>query len=69
MDSDTMKLTGRILQNEKTGNYTAFIREYPGVIAQGNTVEEVKQKLAKAFLNFIDFSMKRNIEFSEPDTL
>ena len=66
---NNMKLTGSILQNEDTGNYTAFITEYPGVLAQGKTIEEVKIKLDKAFQNFIDFSKKRDIQYSEPDTL
>ncbi|GAA0733861.1 hypothetical protein GCM10009430_48400 [Aquimarina litoralis] len=64
-----MKITGTIIKNEKSGNFIAFINEYPGVLAQGKSEEETKGKLEKAFDNFIDFSKKRDIQYSEPNTI
>ncbi|MDC6383884.1 hypothetical protein D2V93_15945 [Flagellimonas taeanensis] len=66
-----MKLTGTIIKNKDTGNFLAFINEYSGVIAQGSTVEEAKEKLHKSFMNYVKMTEARqdNIEFSEPNLI
>ena len=66
-----MKLTGTILRNPDTGYFLAFLNEYSGVIAQGASEEEAKEKLGIAFRNYLKFAEKRadKIEFSEPNTM
>ncbi len=60
-----MKIKGTIIKNENSGIFTAFINQYPGIMAQGNSIEKVKQKLDKNFDNFIDFMKKKEIDYSE----
>ena len=59
------KLTGVILHNTSTNVFTAFIKEYPGVLAQGKSEDEVKNKLDKNWDNFLDYMIKKenNIEY------
>lgn len=64
------KLTGIIVKNEDSGFYVAFIKEQPGLSAQAKTVEEVKSKLTKAWINFLEYNKRNNpIEFNEPETI
>ena len=63
-----MKLNGIIIKNEETEIYTAFVKEYPGILAQGSTIDEVQRKLNRAMDNFITMLQRQNerISFSEP---
>ena len=57
------------MENTETKRFTAFIEQFPGVLAQGDSIEEVQQKLNKAWENDLDFIQKRDIqiEYSEPE--
>lgn len=64
-----MRLTANILKNESTGYFTAFISEFPGILAQGQSIDEVKTKLDKAFENFLEMTEKQDILYTEPSTM
>ena len=63
-----MKLEATIIRSKDTGYYTAFINEFPGILAQSKDQEELKTKLEKTFENFLTMRSK-DIKHSEPNTL
>ena len=60
-----MKINGAIIKNSKTGNYVAFVQEYPGILAQAKTEEQVKEKLARTFAMFLENVRRQQIQYSE----
>ena len=61
-----MKLMGIITDDKKTGYFTAFVKQYPKVLAQARTIDEVKLKLDKAWDNFTEYARHREIDYAEP---
>jgi len=53
--------------DEEEGGYSAFAVNYPGVVSQGDTVEEAKANIAEAFTAMLEACRKhgRNLEFSD----
>jgi predicted RNase H-like HicB family nuclease len=51
---------------EEDGGYSAFAVHYPGVISQGDTLDEVKENIAEAFLAMLESRRKHGegLEFS-----
>jgi predicted RNase H-like HicB family nuclease len=56
-----------ILCPEEEGGYSAFAVRYPGVVSQGDTVEEAKENIAEAFLAVLESRRKHGegLEFSD----
>lgn len=58
-------LSGIIIHDKSSNKYTAFVHEYPEVMAQANSEDEVKKKLDIALEKFIIYMMrKRRNDFS-----
>ena len=51
---------------EEDGGYSAFAANYPGVISQGETLDEVRENIAEAFLAVLESKRKHGeeMEFS-----
>lgn len=56
-----------IINDEKAKKHFAFIRQYPGVCAQGDTISEVKAKIEKHFNAFKERINSEKIQFSQPE--
>ena len=62
-----MKIEGVII-NDKSGNkYFAFVKQFPGVCAQANSIADVQIKLDAHFASFIDRMTKERVEFSNDE--
>lgn len=49
-----MKISGVIIRDEQKGKYFAFVEQFPGICAQGNTAKEATTKMNAYFQRFID---------------
>ena len=45
---------------EEEGGYSIFAADYPGVVSQGDTLEEAKANIGEAFLAMLEAKRKRN---------
>lgn len=48
--------------DKETGGYTVIARNLPGVISEGDTFEEAKQKITEAFIGALQSYAERGIE-------
>ena len=56
-----------IIEENSTGVLTAYLKEYPSVVVQANTVEEVKDKLKKTFKQYLAY-LNNSLESEDPFT-
>jgi predicted RNase H-like HicB family nuclease len=63
-----MKIEGVVINDAKAKKYFAFIRQFPGVCAQGDTIEETEAKVNKYFRSFIDRMENEEIKFNLSET-
>lgn len=56
----------RRLQPADDGGYTGTIQEFPGLVAEGNTVDEAMRNLESAALSWIEASLASGREVSDP---
>jgi len=61
-----MKFNSIILTATNGASFTGFVEEYPGVIAQGKTVEEVETKLDKFLRLYFNFMSQSTFDFNTP---
>lgn len=59
-----MKIQGVIIKDSEKGNYFSFIQEFPGVCAQGATIEEAKSKMNTYFQAYLHKVSQMGIEVS-----
>lgn len=55
-----------VTPDEETGTFTAEILEFPGCIAQGNSVKEVYSRIENAAMSWIDAALDSGHEIPEP---
>ena len=55
-------LKGNIIHQVASGVYLGFISQYPAICAQGDSVDQVKQKLQKYAKIYFDFMSQSNVE-------
>jgi predicted RNase H-like HicB family nuclease len=48
-------LTAIYLHDAKTDTYTGYFPNHPGIIVQSNDVQELREKLVKAFSVFLKY--------------
>jgi len=53
-----MKWTGLIVKDSKDGTFIAYLKEFPGVVIQGNNVDDIKKKMPLAIASFVDYFAK-----------
>ena len=55
---------------EEEGGHSIFAANYPGVISQGENLEEAKANIAEAFLGMVESCKKdgKGLQFSPSDT-
>lgn len=54
-----------IIEENSTGVLTAYLKEYPSVVVQANTIEEVKDKLKKTFKQYLAY-INDSLESEDP---
>lgn len=60
-----MKIKGVIIKDAESGKLTAFIRQFPGICAQGDSVQEVDTKLNAYFKAFIERIKNEEVDIDE----
>jgi hypothetical protein len=60
-----MKIEGVIINDVKAQKYFAFIKQFPGICAQSDTVEGVQKKIDTYFSSFMDRMTKEKVDFSD----
>lgn len=50
-------LTGILLEDKK-GGYTAWLKEFPGVVAEGDTENEAQANLVSALMGLLSITFK-----------
>lgn len=63
-----MKIDAVIINDTKAKKYFAFIRQFPGVCAQADSIAEIKIKMEKHFHAFVNRINKEEIQFNEAET-
>lgn len=56
----------RLLPDEESGGYTAFIHEFPGCVAEGETADEALENLDKAAASWLAASLSLGQPIAEP---
>ncbi len=56
---------GIMIKDKKTGKYFGFVRQFPGICAQGDTPQEMHVKVHKFFKSFIDGMKDRDIAMDD----
>lgn len=60
-----MKIDGIIIKDEVTNTYFTFIRQFPGICAQGGTVKEAEDKINIYFQKFIERMKDENVKMDD----
>ncbi|MBS1505500.1 MAG: type II toxin-antitoxin system HicB family antitoxin [Bacteroidetes bacterium] len=60
-----MKIDGVIIKDATTGKFFGFVRQFPGVCAQANTVNEVSEKINAYFQIFVNKLKNEEISMDE----
>ena len=60
-----MKIEGVMIRDKEKGFFFAFVRQFPGVCAQGRTFEEADRKVNTYYQAFIERIKNEKIEMEE----
>lgn len=60
-----MKIDGVMIEDKINGVFFAFIRQFPGICAQGNSPEEAHQKVNKYFKTYIDRIKDQQVDIDD----
>jgi predicted RNase H-like HicB family nuclease len=58
-----------VIPDSESGTYTAMILEFPGCLAQGNSVQEAYELLEKVALSWIETALDSGQEIPDPSTV
>jgi len=58
----SINLTGVIIPDETVGGYTGYFAEIPEVIAEGNTMDELRENLLQALITVWDVKKEQYLE-------
>jgi predicted RNase H-like HicB family nuclease len=53
MNKPSKKLTVTAIHDDSSNNITAFFDDYPGLLVQGKSIDDVKDKLSSLLRSFI----------------
>lgn len=53
---------------EEEGGFCALIKEFPGCVTQGDTIQEAYDNLTEAATNWLEASLELGHVISEPET-
>lgn len=67
LNKKSMKIEGVMIRDTKANKFFAFVRQFPGVCAQGDSPQEVDSKIEKNFKAFIKKMQSEKIEFTESE--
>ena len=59
-----MKIFGVVVKDTESGKFFGFIKQFPGICAQGDTFEQVHVKVNAYFRKFIE-NMDKDVEMDE----
>lgn len=60
-----MKIDGVMIEDKDKGTFFAFIRQFPGICAQGKTVEEAHEKVNAYFKKFIEKMKDQEVDLAD----
>jgi predicted RNase H-like HicB family nuclease len=60
-----MKIEGIIIKDADKGKWFSFIRQFPGICAQGDTIEEAKTKMNTYFQAYLERMSRSEIDVEE----
>ncbi len=60
-----MKIKGIIINDVEAKKYFAFVNQFPGVCAQGDSMKEVKVNIMRNFRYFIERMRNEDMEYTE----
>jgi hypothetical protein len=53
------------VEDPKIGSYTAFFKDFPKMVTQGNTIEEAQDNLWKILYDVMQYFFKKENNFNE----
>jgi predicted RNase H-like HicB family nuclease len=62
-----MEISAVMINDAKSNKYFGFIRQFPGICAQGETQQEVNEKINKFFKAYVERMQQAEIKFTEND--
>lgn len=60
-----MKIDGVIIEDSKTGQFFTFIRQFPGICAQGDSVESATIKVNQYFQKYIEKMSNQEVDMDD----
>lgn len=60
-----MKIHGVMIKDEATGKFFAFVRQFPAVCAQGNSVEEAHAKVNAYWKAFTERMKNQDVQMDD----
>jgi len=63
-----MKLNAAIIKDKDDGFFIGYIIDYPGIVVQGSSIDDIKHRMSRALDNFIDYfnKSKNLLSYSDP---
>lgn len=55
-----------IIPDAATGTYTAYIDEFPGCVAQGDSIKEALERLAEVAMGWVALTRAKNLPIPAP---
>jgi predicted RNase H-like HicB family nuclease len=62
-----MKIDGVIIKDKETGQFFGFVRQFPGICAQADTVEETDRKVNVYYKAFIDRIKNEQVDMRDEE--
>lgn len=62
-----MKLDVIVVKDAKTNDYTAFVKQFPGVVVQASNRDDIPGKLDKVWAVYIDMLRKWHFQYNETE--
>lgn len=54
-----------VVQND-TGIYTAYMKNFPEMVVQSESIDEVKEKLKKLFVKYVEYLKQTIVDKDDP---
>lgn len=62
-----MTVDAIVVHDIKNEVFMSFVKQFPGVCAQGKTIDEVKEKLNRNWKSFVQMMSEKEIQMDESD--
>lgn len=62
-----MKIEAVMINDKKAKKHFAFVKQFPAVCAQGDSIGEVQSKIKTNYISFIERMMNEKVEFTQSE--